>query len=124
VRAPAALGAKRTGAERRRYRVLGRIRSVRLDGGTWTLTVADPRSKATITAAFPAAGCLAAAPGAVRADAAAARRGLIRACRLSGRSGTVTRHGIADVTGVGFFRTRTSRLTLAPAVAVAGLSCR
>ncbi|UTI65657.1 hypothetical protein NBH00_05460 [Paraconexibacter antarcticus] len=124
VRAPASLGAPRVGAERRRYRVLGRIRSVRLAGGTWTLTVADPRSSATITAAFPPSACLAATPAAVRTEAAAARRGLVRACRLSGRSGTVTRRGIADVTGVGFFRTRTSRLALAPAVAVAGLVCR
>lgn len=124
LRAPASLGTARSAAERRRYRVLGRIRSVRLVGGTWTLTVADPRSSATITAAFPSSACLSAAPGAVRSQATAARRALVSSCRLSGRSGTVTRHGIADVTGVGFFRTRTSRLALAPAVAVAGLACR
>lgn len=124
-RAPATLGATRAADERRRYRVLGRIVSARSrGGGGWTLSLADPVGRARVTVDFPAAACLGAAPPAARASAAAARRVLVRACHLGGHTGTVRRRGIADVTGIGFFRTRTSRLALAPAVAVVGLSCR
>lgn len=126
LRAPATLGTGRTSVERRLHRVLGRIVSARLgrDGG-WVLTIADPVGRARITATFPAPACLGkAAPRRLRDQAVAARAALVNACGLAGRTGTVRLRGIADVTGVGFFGSRTSRLGLAPAVAVPGLSCR
>ncbi|UTI62277.1 hypothetical protein NBH00_12965 [Paraconexibacter antarcticus] len=125
LRAPAGLGAARTAAERRRYHVLGRITQARLStDGTWTLTLSDPGDQATATAAFPAPGCLARAPNALRVAAARARRAVLQGCGLRRRRGTVHLRGQADITGIGYFRDRTSHLTLHPAVAFAGLNCR
>ena len=126
MRGPAKLGSRRaTGAERRLYRVRARLVSARRTGtGAWQLTVADPRTDASMSVELPVGACMSATPKALRARVAAARKAFVGTCRLGARRGPVRLRGSATITGAGFFSTARARLALRPAVRFERASCR
>lgn len=123
LHAPASLGPRRTaGAERRVYRVRGRLVSARRAAdGTWTVVLAaGPRHLAV---AFPAGVCAARAATAVRTRIAAARRALVRACHLPSATGAVRLHGVGTIDGVGYFDADRAALKLRPVLRLTSVRC-
>ncbi|MDX6677966.1 MAG: hypothetical protein QOE31_2018, partial [Solirubrobacteraceae bacterium] len=125
MRAPSTLGSRRAGgAERRLYRVRARLRSARpASTGEWQLTIADPRTGATMSVGFPASPCTSAAPRALRTRMSAARRALLASCGLAGRSGRTPLRGSATLSAIGFYGARRARLALRPATGFAKADC-
>jgi hypothetical protein len=124
LRRPAHASGRASVWERRTYRVVARLVSVQRHGSELELTVADPRTGATLVAGLPAAGCASGASPAVRSQIAGARQSLVRRCGLSAESGRVALHGTATLVGVGFFGSRMgARLELRPLLRFAAAAC-
>ena len=128
--APRVLGRRNKGIERTTFRVTGRLVEMRLeDNLDVSLVIADPKTGATMIAAFPSASCTAGATRKARAKMSRARAALAAACgpptaepqRLA---------GTGAITGVGFFNpTRDASgaapngIELHPVVAFTASSC-
>jgi len=102
--APRLLGPRRTrGIERTTFRVTGRLVEMRLDDDLdVSLVIADPKTGATMIAAFPSASCTAGATRKARAKMSRARAALAAACGPP-TSTPQKLGGTGAITGVGFF---------------------
>jgi hypothetical protein len=102
--APRRLGPRRTrGIERTTFRVTGRLVEMKLeDDLDINLVIADPRTGATMIAAFPSASCTTGATRKARAKMSRARAALVAACGAP-TSSSRQLSGTGAITGVGFF---------------------
>jgi hypothetical protein len=131
VHAPRLLGPRRArGIERTTFRVTGRLVEMTLEEDLdINLVIADPKTGATMIAAFPSSTCTTGATRKARAKMSRARSALIAACGAP-TSSSQKLSGTGDITGVGFFDpvrgqegAAPSGLELHPVVAFTASSC-
>jgi hypothetical protein len=101
--APRQLGRRNKGIERTTFRVTGRLVEMRLEEDLdINLVIADPRTGATMIAAFPSATCTGGATRKARAKMTRARSALLAACGVP-TSSWQKLDGTGAIAGVGFF---------------------
>jgi hypothetical protein len=130
ARAPRQLGRRRSqGIERTTFRVTGRLVEMRLeDDLDVDLVIADPRTGATMIAAFPSVSCTRGATPKARAKMSRARAALAAACGPP-TSASQKLSGTGAITGVGFFNPTHGEggapngIELHPVVAFTASSC-
>ena len=104
VHAPKRIGPRRArGTERTTFRVIGRLVEMTLQEDLdIRLVIADPKTGATMVAAFPSPSCTQGATRKARARMSRARAALVAACGAP-TSSPQRLSGTGQITGVGFF---------------------
>jgi hypothetical protein len=105
-----------SGPEHTSYRLRARLIEMKLeDDSDIHVVIADPSNpRRTMIVELPASACTSSAASTARRRMSAARRGLIRACGAASASSFRRLHGVATLTGVGFFDVRHGQTGVAP----------